>query len=66
MSGFIATDRKRPYIKKLCLKKILLVKYRRRKQKNSEEIRVSNTEGNYETFFLVWECTKNYLNQIGE
>jgi hypothetical protein len=42
------------------------MKYRRGKQKNSEETRAFNTEGYYETLFFVWESTENRLNQIGE
>jgi len=37
------------------LKKNLLVKYRKKKKKNSEEIKASNTEGNYKTLFFCLE-----------
>jgi hypothetical protein len=30
------------------------------------EVRDSNTKGNYETLLSFWECTENWLNQMGE
>jgi len=54
-------------IKKLCFKKNLLVKSRRRKKKKTvRKLVLPILKVATKLSFFVWECTENCLNQIGE